>query len=142
MSKSKSLLKAAIDLAGGNVLEVMIGAENTQERYDAALKTIQEKVEPTIWDYLKGQNVRELVESKTTMQELEELDIKLQPDGFTELLAETIDTLDFTIAGKAYLFSLWLQSFNNSSINYFREMLRIRAEIITRKEKSRIITLS
>jgi hypothetical protein len=138
-------LTAQLDLSGGNVLEIMLGAKDVQARYDAALKLLQEKAEPVIWAYLKGQNVQALVESKTTVKELEELEIELLPKGFNELLAETIESLDFTLVAKAYLFGLWLQTFTNASINYFKEMMRIRTEIIMRKEagaKSRIITLN
>ena len=136
----KATLSSVLDLTGENVLEIMLGKENITERYDAALATVQKEVEHILWEYLKGQNVKELVEKQQTIEELEALDIKLHPENFNETLANCIDTLDFPISGKVYLYGIWLQSFTNSSIRYFQDMLRIRAEIIERKKAgSRII---
>lgn len=138
---NKSAFIKALDLTGGNLLEIMIGAKETEARYDAALNTIKEKVEPVLWDYLKGKNVRELVESKATPAELEEMQVEMHPEGFSELLATTVDAMDFTVAGKSYLYGIWMQALTDSSIRYFQEMMRIRMEILVRKEKKRLITL-
>lgn len=140
MAKNETL-SSVLNLNGENVLEIMLGKENITERYDTALAIVQKEVEPILWGYLKGQNVKELVEKQQSIEELEELDIKLHPENFNQTLANCIDKLDFPIAGKVYLYGLWLQSFTNSSIRYFQDMMRIRAEIIERKKASSKIIL-
>ena len=141
--KPVSSLLSHLDLSGGNVMEIMIGVENTESRYTEAIEDVKKNIEPLIWNHLKSLNLKETLETKQTVEELHEIDIQLQPDGFAKQLAEKIDSFDFNIAGKSYLFGLWLTSFNNSAVAYVQELMRIRTEIIMRKKvqpaKSRLI---